>query len=102
MSQAAVRDGLRAFRPDGHRIALVAERDGVTWVDDSKATNPHAAQASLLAYDPVVWVAGGSPRAPRSTTWSGPCAAGCAARACSVATATSSPGRFRDTPRMCP
>jgi UDP-N-acetylmuramoylalanine--D-glutamate ligase len=57
--QAAVRDGLRGFRPDGHRIALVAERAGVTWVDDSKATNPHAALASLLAYAPVVWVAGG-------------------------------------------
>ena len=59
VSQAAVRDGLRGFRPDGHRISLVAERDGVTWVDDSKATNPHAALASLLAYQPVVWVAGG-------------------------------------------
>jgi UDP-N-acetylmuramoylalanine--D-glutamate ligase len=59
VSQAAVRDGLRGFRPDAHRIALVAERDGVAWVDDSKATNPHAALASLLAYDPVVWVAGG-------------------------------------------
>jgi UDP-N-acetylmuramoylalanine--D-glutamate ligase len=57
--QAAVRDGLRGFRPDGHRIALVAERGGVAWVDDSKATNPHAALASLLAYEPVVWVAGG-------------------------------------------
>ena len=59
ISQAAVRDGLRAFRPDGHRIAVVAEHAGVTWVDDSKATNPHAAQSSLAAYDPVVWVAGG-------------------------------------------
>jgi UDP-N-acetylmuramoylalanine--D-glutamate ligase len=59
VSQAAVRDGLRSFRPGGHRIAVVAERDGLTWVDDSKATNPHAARSSLLAYDPVVWVAGG-------------------------------------------
>jgi UDP-N-acetylmuramoylalanine--D-glutamate ligase len=59
VSQAAVRDGLRSFRPGGHRIAVVAERDGITWVDDSKATNPHAARSSLLAYDPVVWVAGG-------------------------------------------
>jgi len=59
VDQVAVRDGLRGFRPDGHRIALVADRDGVAWVDDSKATNPHAALASLLAYDPVVWVAGG-------------------------------------------
>jgi UDP-N-acetylmuramoylalanine--D-glutamate ligase len=59
ISQAAVRDGLRAFRPDGHRIAVVAEHDGVTWVDDSKATNPHAAASSLAAFEPVVWVAGG-------------------------------------------
>nr|WP_225446862.1 UDP-N-acetylmuramoyl-L-alanine--D-glutamate ligase [Streptacidiphilus sp. PB12-B1b] len=55
----AVRDGLRAFRPDAHRIAQVAEVDGVVWVDDSKATNPHAAAASLAAYRPVVWIAGG-------------------------------------------
>jgi UDP-N-acetylmuramoylalanine--D-glutamate ligase len=55
----AVRDGLRSFRPDGHRISTVTEHEGVTWVDDSKATNPHAAQSSLTAYDPVVWIAGG-------------------------------------------
>jgi UDP-N-acetylmuramoylalanine--D-glutamate ligase len=55
----AVRDGLRAFRPDPHRNALVPTDDGVRWVDDSKATNPHAAAASLAAYDDVVWVAGG-------------------------------------------
>jgi UDP-N-acetylmuramoylalanine--D-glutamate ligase len=55
----AVRDGLRAFRPDPHRNALVAVADGVRWVDDSKATNPHAAAASLAAYERVVWVAGG-------------------------------------------
>jgi UDP-N-acetylmuramoylalanine--D-glutamate ligase len=57
--QAAVRDGLRAFRFDGHRIALVATLDAVAYVDDSKATNPHAARSSLLGYDPVVWIAGG-------------------------------------------
>lgn len=59
VSPTHVRDALRAFVPDGHRIARVAEVDGVTWIDDSKATNPHAALASLQAYDPVVWVAGG-------------------------------------------
>ncbi len=59
VSTAAVRDGLSAFRPDGHRIAEVAEVDRVRYVDDSKATNPHAALSSLLAYEPVVWVAGG-------------------------------------------
>jgi UDP-N-acetylmuramoylalanine--D-glutamate ligase len=56
---AAIRQALREFRPDGHRIAEVAVIDGVTWIDDSKATNPHAALASLSAYEPVVWVAGG-------------------------------------------
>ncbi|WP_437109990.1 UDP-N-acetylmuramoyl-L-alanine--D-glutamate ligase [Streptomyces scopuliridis] len=56
---AAVRDGLRAFRPDPHRIERVAEIAGVTYIDDSKATNTHAAEASLAAYDPIVWIAGG-------------------------------------------
>ncbi|MFJ4324834.1 UDP-N-acetylmuramoyl-L-alanine--D-glutamate ligase [Streptomyces tricolor] len=55
----AVRDGLRAFRPDAHRIALVAGIDGVAYVDDSKATNTHAAEASLAAYESIVWIAGG-------------------------------------------
>ncbi|MGW3951545.1 UDP-N-acetylmuramoyl-L-alanine--D-glutamate ligase [Streptomyces sp. NPDC004752] len=55
----AVRDGLRAFTPDAHRIAHVADVDGVAYVDDSKATNTHAAEASLAAYESVVWIAGG-------------------------------------------
>jgi UDP-N-acetylmuramoylalanine--D-glutamate ligase len=56
---AAVRDGLRDFRPDAHRIAHVADIEGVAYIDDSKATNTHATQASLAAYDPIVWIAGG-------------------------------------------
>ncbi|MEU4351943.1 UDP-N-acetylmuramoyl-L-alanine--D-glutamate ligase [Streptomyces sp. NPDC023838] len=55
----AVRDGLRAFRPDAHRIAHVADVDEVAYVDDSKATNTHAAEASLASYEPIVWIAGG-------------------------------------------
>ena len=55
----AVRAGLRAFVPEPHRIAEVGTVDGIRWVDDSKATNPHAARASLAAYDHVVCVAGG-------------------------------------------
>ena len=55
----AVRDGLRAHHPGEHRIQLVLESEGVRWINDSKATNPHAAQASLSAFDPVVWIAGG-------------------------------------------
>jgi UDP-N-acetylmuramoylalanine--D-glutamate ligase len=56
---AAVREGLRAFRPDPHRIEHVADVAGVAYVDDSKATNTHAAEASLAAYESVVWIAGG-------------------------------------------
>ena len=59
VSPEAVREGLRAFRPEPHRIATVAVVAEVTYVDDSKATNPHAAAASLRAYEPVVWLAGG-------------------------------------------
>jgi UDP-N-acetylmuramoylalanine--D-glutamate ligase len=55
----AVRAGLRAFVPEPHRIAEVGTVDGIRWVDDSKATNPHAARASLAAFESVVWVAGG-------------------------------------------
>ena len=62
---AAVRDGLRLVRPEPHRIARVAAQGGVTWVDDSKATNPHAAQAALSAYESVVWVAGGLAKGAR-------------------------------------
>jgi UDP-N-acetylmuramoylalanine--D-glutamate ligase len=55
----AVRAGLRSFTPDPHRVATVGSLAGVTYVDDSKATNPHAAAASLSAFQPVVWIAGG-------------------------------------------
>ncbi|MGW0814724.1 UDP-N-acetylmuramoyl-L-alanine--D-glutamate ligase [Streptomyces viridiviolaceus] len=59
VSAAAVRDGLRSFTPDAHRIAHVADVDGVAYIDDSKATNTHAAEASLAAYESIVWIAGG-------------------------------------------
>ncbi|RGA03477.1 UDP-N-acetylmuramoyl-L-alanine--D-glutamate ligase [Microbispora triticiradicis] len=55
----AVRRGLREFTPDPHRIAHVATVGDVDYVDDSKATNPHAAAASLAAYPSIVWIAGG-------------------------------------------
>ncbi|MEY4000628.1 MAG: hypothetical protein RLZZ626_983 [Actinomycetota bacterium] len=55
----AIRNALNNFRLDAHRIELVAEANGVTWIDDSKATNPHAAAASLNSFDSVVWVVGG-------------------------------------------
>jgi UDP-N-acetylmuramoylalanine--D-glutamate ligase len=55
----AVSAGLAAFRPEPHRMALVASVAGVDYVDDSKATNPHAAAAALGAYSRVIWIAGG-------------------------------------------
>jgi UDP-N-acetylmuramoylalanine--D-glutamate ligase len=55
----AVRDGLAGYTPQPHRNAYVGTVDGVAYVDDSKATNPHAAYASLTAYPRVVWIAGG-------------------------------------------
>jgi UDP-N-acetylmuramoylalanine--D-glutamate ligase len=56
---SAIRLALNGFRPDPHRIAYLDTVDGVRYVDDSKATNPPAAAASLSAFAPVVWVAGG-------------------------------------------
>ncbi|MFC0545188.1 UDP-N-acetylmuramoyl-L-alanine--D-glutamate ligase [Kutzneria chonburiensis] len=55
----AVADGLKAYQPAAHRAAVVAAHDGITYVNDSKATNPHAAAASIRAHDRVVWIAGG-------------------------------------------
>ena len=55
----AVASGLRAFTPGGHRGVPVGTYAGARYVDDSKATNPHAARAALLAHRRVVWVAGG-------------------------------------------
>jgi UDP-N-acetylmuramoylalanine--D-glutamate ligase len=56
---AAVAEALAAFRVGPHRAQVVEVAGGVTYVDDSKATNPHAAQASIAAYPRVVWIAGG-------------------------------------------
>ena len=50
---------LAGFRLDAHRIELVATAGRIRWVDDSKATNAHAADASLRAFDSVVWLVGG-------------------------------------------
>ncbi|WP_203908628.1 UDP-N-acetylmuramoyl-L-alanine--D-glutamate ligase [Rhizocola hellebori] len=59
VSHEAIRAGLTDYVPEPHRNAPVATVNDVSYVDDSKATNPHAALASLLAYPRIVWVAGG-------------------------------------------
>ena len=59
VSAADIGAGLAGFRGGAHRTVLVGTVGGVDFVDDSKATNPHAAAASLTAYPRVVWIAGG-------------------------------------------
>ncbi|SPT53930.1 UDP-N-acetylmuramoylalanine--D-glutamate ligase [Actinomyces bovis] len=60
----AVAAGLRAFNPGAHRIVTVAVGGGVAWVDDSKATNPHSAEAALtsLPAGTGIWIVGGDPK----------------------------------------
>lgn len=54
-----IRSAIREFRLDRHRIEFVANQNGVLWFDDSKATNAHAAEASIQSFDSIVWVVGG-------------------------------------------
>jgi UDP-N-acetylmuramoylalanine--D-glutamate ligase len=57
----AIREGVRSFRPLGHRLEPVAEIDGVQYVDDSKATNPGSVIAAMRSFEqrPIVLIAGG-------------------------------------------
>jgi UDP-N-acetylmuramoylalanine--D-glutamate ligase len=55
----AIAEALAGFQVGRHRAEVIDVVDGVTYVDDSKATNPHAARASIAAYPRVVWIAGG-------------------------------------------
>ncbi len=55
----AIADAMGGFQTGGHRLVTVATVGGVAYVDDSKATNPHAAQRAIESYDSVVWIAGG-------------------------------------------
>jgi len=60
-SAAHLQEGLRSFRPIAHRLEPVAERDGITWYNDSKATNPDASLKALAAFEgqPIVILLGG-------------------------------------------
>ena len=59
VSHENIQKALQEFKPGRHRIETVFESDSVSWVNDSKATNPHAASASLMSHLSVVWIAGG-------------------------------------------
>lgn len=55
----AIARALDSFEVAGHRGQVVAEHDGVHFIDNSKATNPHAADSALAGHDSVIWVVGG-------------------------------------------
>jgi UDP-N-acetylmuramoylalanine--D-glutamate ligase len=59
ISYKSIKDGLNSFTTDHHRMELVRSHNEINWIDDSKATNPHAAAASIMANLNVVWLAGG-------------------------------------------
>jgi len=59
VSHEAIGKALSEFTLGRHRIEVIAQRDGIAWIDDSKATNPHAATASILSALSVIWIAGG-------------------------------------------
>ena len=59
IDERAVVRGIKGFRPLGHRLEVVAEAAGITYIDDSKATNPHATLAAVRGLSDVVLIAGG-------------------------------------------
>jgi UDP-N-acetylmuramoylalanine--D-glutamate ligase len=59
VSPQAVSAAAASFEGLSHRMAYVAEKDGVTYIDDSKATNPHATFSAMKGLDRVVLIAGG-------------------------------------------
>ena len=59
VSREVIREALKSFKPGKHRIEEIAIHKGVKWIDDSKATNPHAAAASIFSNFSVIWIAGG-------------------------------------------
>ena len=62
VSEDEIRAGLRSFPGLKHRMQPVGKRGGVTFVNDSKATNAEAAAPALSSYDRIYWIAGGLPK----------------------------------------
>lgn len=56
---ANIRDAILSFKPAAHRNQFLGEISGVKFINDSKATNAHAAMAALASLEKVVWIAGG-------------------------------------------
>ena len=70
-AEATIEQALRTYRSLPHRMELVAEKQGVLFVNDSKATNPDSAAPALAAFPAVHWILGGLPKSGDL----GPCAA---------------------------
>jgi UDP-N-acetylmuramoylalanine--D-glutamate ligase len=62
VSVEEIRTGLRSFPGLKHRMQPIGQRGGVTFVNDSKATNAEAAAPALSSYDRIYWIAGGLPK----------------------------------------
>jgi UDP-N-acetylmuramoylalanine--D-glutamate ligase len=60
-----IQNGLRTFPGLPHRMERVREKDGVLFVNDSKATNAEAAAPALAAYPNVRWILGGQAKSDR-------------------------------------
>jgi UDP-N-acetylmuramoylalanine--D-glutamate ligase len=54
-----IAEGLRTYPGLPHRMERIRERDGVLFVNDSKATNPTATAPALAAFDRIRWICGG-------------------------------------------
>jgi UDP-N-acetylmuramoylalanine--D-glutamate ligase len=65
VSHEKIRNALSTYTPGRHRIEEVHNAEGISWIDDSKATNPHAASASIMSALSVVWIAGGLAKGAR-------------------------------------
>lgn len=59
LQPSVIAQALQTFKVAGHRGQQVAEARGIVAIDNSKATNPHAADSALAGHDSVIWVAGG-------------------------------------------
>lgn len=59
VSASVIRESLTVFPGLPHRLQYIGYRMGRAWYDDSKATNPHAAQAALTSFERVIWICGG-------------------------------------------
>jgi UDP-N-acetylmuramoylalanine--D-glutamate ligase len=59
VSDATIAEALKSFPGLPHRQQRIVTIDGVTFVNDSKATNADASERALVCYDRLVWIAGG-------------------------------------------